>query len=422
MLTNYKSQCESKVKETVKELVKTATCNVVIPDWKDYGDIVKDGDRLVENQISNLSLENYQEFIAECKVEVSHALNAEYDESKVTGSTDKQGEAVSSQEEYQKAIERHLTDELNNPKNLELLLNKIKQSECAKYTQKSTLATTSTILYEHTCPTCKGDSEQQCTECRGQGEIRCGRCAGKGEYRCVDCGGRGEKKCSKCKGKGRCERCDGRGRIKYRNSDNYYECDRCKGSGKCYECNGKGTQWCSCAGGFKNCYECRGAGFIECPNCDGTTIAKCKTCNGTNKIIEIAQIQLSTTPKYTQSYADNVDELVKQAFEKHNIEAIANVTRTELRLDESQKRIVETYQAQIPFAKFNVSFSGKKFAWLVYGKNLNVQGEQGEMLQLAINELQKIAEKLSTKDTIWGLVVLIGLCYGIYRLVKWLFF
>lgn len=140
------------------------------------------------------------------------------------------------------------------------------------------------------------------------------------------------------------------------------------------------------------------------------------------KIIEIAQIQLSTTPTYTQSYAYNVDELVKQAFEKHNIESIANVTRTELRLDESQKRIVETYQAQIPFAKFNVSFSGKKFAWLVYGKNLNVQSEQGEMLQLAINELQKIVKKESIKVTIFVWVVLIGLCYGIYRLVKWLFF
>ncbi len=226
MLTNYKSQCESKV----KELVEIATGKVVFPDWKDKNDIVKDKDRFVKNKISNLSLENYQEFIAECKVEVSHALNAKYDESKVTGNTDKQGEVVSSQEEYQKAIERHLADELNNPKNLELLLNTIKQSEYAKYTQKSTLATTNTILYEHTCPTCKGDSEQQCTECRGQGEIRCRECAGKGEYRCGTCGGRGECKCYSCNGDGRCERCDGRGRKKYINSDDYYECDSCKGS------------------------------------------------------------------------------------------------------------------------------------------------------------------------------------------------
>lgn len=85
MLTNYKSQCESKVKKWIEDTI----------DEQQFKYLGKD-------KFENLALQDYQEFIVECKVEMSHALNAEYDESKVTGSTDKQGEAVSSQEEYQK--------------------------------------------------------------------------------------------------------------------------------------------------------------------------------------------------------------------------------------------------------------------------------------------------------------------------------
>lgn len=123
---------------------------------------------------------------------------------------------------------------------------------------------------------------------------------------------------------------------------------------------------------------------------------------------------------------DNADEPIKSIIGKNNsiydIVDIANITRTELRQDENAKRVVEIYQISVPFAKFNVSFGGQKFAWLVYGKNLSVESEQENMLQSCKNELQKIVKKESIQATIFAWVVLIGLCYGIYRLVKWLFF
>ena len=380
MLTNYKSQCESKVKKWIEDTI----------DKEQFKYLGKD-------KFENLALQDYQEFVVDCKVEVTHTLNAEYTEEKVAGNTDKQGEFVSSKEEYEKAIKQHLADELNSPKSLKLLFDTMKQNEYAQYTEKNIFATASTILYEHTCPTCKGNSEQRCTECRGQGEIRCWQCGGKGEYRCSKCNGKGEVECKECYGKGKekCWACKGSGEQRTLQGGTQ-RCNPCKGTGygrECSRCKGKGIVWCEgkgimwgdrCKGGFIECSRCYRTGFVKCSSCDGTTMVKCKTCNGTNKIVEIAQIQLTTTPTYTQSYADNVDEKLKQIIEntlQNGIADIANITRTELRQDESEKRVVEIYQIQMPCAKFNVSFGDKKFTWLVYGKNLQVEGEQVKMLQ-----------------------------------------
>ena len=161
--------------------------------------------------------------------------------------------------------------------------------------------------------------------------------------------------------------------------------------------------WCDrCKGGFIECSKCDTTGYIECPTCEGTTIATCETCRGTNKITKIAQICVTTTPKYAQSYQDGIDEKIKAFIEKHitqNIAEIANITRTELRQDEKERRVVEIYQIQVPFAKFNLTFDNQKIAWLVCGKNLQVETDTNEMLQaLKVYEVAQKAEKQRTQE------------------------
>ena len=382
MLTNYKSQCESVVKSWVSKSAER----------EKFKHISKD-------KFENLALENYQEFIAECKVEITHSLGVGYAQKIVAGSTDKQGVLVSSKAEYEKAVESHLAQESKNPQHLKLLFDEIKQSAYAQHSEKSTLLTTNAIIYEHSCQTCKGNTEQKCTECRGQGELRCDKCGGKGEYRCSWCDGRGEDKCSSCYGKGRCRICEGSGR-RYNNN----KCSWCEGSGKCDKCNGKGTVWCrKCKAGFIECRECDTTGYIECPTCEGTTIATCKACRGTNKITQIAQICVTTTPKYAKSYQEGIEEKIKAFIDKYEpqkLADIANITRTELRQDEKERCVVEIYQIQMPFAKFNVAFNGKKFAWLICGKDLQIEAETNEMLQAlkSYNTTQEIEKQRAEKE------------------------
>ncbi len=100
----------------------------------------------------------------------------------------------------------------------------------------------------------------------------------------------------------------------------------------------------------------------------------CTTCTGTSEVTEIAQICVQTTPNYTINCPENTDEKAKQIIDKYiisNNTDISNITRTELRQDE--KRVVESYQIQMPFAKFSVSFDNQKFDWIVCGKNLLVE-------------------------------------------------
>ena len=389
MLTNYKSQCESAVKSWVSKSAEK----------EKFKHISKD-------KFENLFLENYQEFIAECKVEITHSLGVGYAQKVLAGSTDKQGVLVSSKAEYEKAVESHLAQESKNPQHLKLLFDEIKQSAYAQHSEKSTLLTTNAIIYEHSCQTCKGNTEQKCTECRGQGEVRCDRCGGKGEYRCPKCDGRGEVKCSSCSGKGICGNCKGKGGRYYSYNGSYSECFKCKGSGKCDKCNGKGTVWCDkirCKAGSIECRECDTTGYIECPTCDGETIIICKACRGTNKITQIAQICVTTTPKYAKSYQEGIEEKIKAFIDKYEpqkLADIANITRTELRQDEKERCVVEIYQIQMPFAKFNVAFNGKKFAWLICGKNLQIEAETNEMLQAlkSYNTAQEAEKQRAEKE------------------------
>ena len=152
MLANYKSQCESVVKGWI---TKSA-------EKEKFKHISKD-------KIENLALEDYQEFVAECKVEITHTLGVGYAQKIIAGGTNKQGVLVSSKVEYEKAVESHLAQESSNPQHLKVLFDKIEQSAYAQHSEESVLLTTNAIIYEHSCPTCKGNTKQKCGDCRGTG-------------------------------------------------------------------------------------------------------------------------------------------------------------------------------------------------------------------------------------------------------------
>lgn len=135
----------------------------------------------------------------------------------------------------------------------------------------------------------------------------------------------------------------------------------------------------------------------------------CTTCTGTSEVTEIAQICVQTTPNYAISYPENTDEKAKQIIDKYiisNNTDISNITRTELRQDE--KRVVESYQNQMPFAKFSVSFDNQKFDWIVCGKNLLVEEGQDEMSQLF-----KAKRRAFILKIVLGIIAVLAVLWGI---------
>ena len=66
------------------------------------------------------------------------------------------------------------------------------------------------------------------------------------------------------------------------------------------------------------------------------------------------------------------------------------------------KEVFEIYNAKIPFAKFKVICNDKKFAWCVYGTNLQILRDDDMLncfLQSDINLLIEVSKKASRFDT-----------------------
>lgn len=390
MLTNYKQHCQSVVKKWIENAI----------DRRQRLEYVS------KDMFESIVLEDYQESIADYKLEVNITLDIRCDKGVVAGSTDKQGEIVYSQEEYQKAIDGHLANERDNPQHFKDFVNALKvdswyfddakiQNGIIEYKEeleyeKILNKNIHTILYKHTCHECKGSAKQKCDECKGQGEIRCSKCAGRGEYRCPECNGRGEVECDDygCRG-GKCIYCNGRG---YRENGN--KCWTCKGSGECQRCNGKGSLWCGCGNGYVKCHICRETGYVTCPTCEGETTVTCETCKGTNNIIEIANIKATITGNDTSlSFPDDIDEQMKQIIENNPDGIWGKETRT-LTYDEKQKRVVETYQIQVPFARYNITLNDEKFACLTLGLYSVYSG-----CFFSDEEEEKILQALKAMDT-----------------------
>lgn len=421
MLTNYKQQCQDLVKRWIEAVA--------------YEDSLMPKDIIKNIAIKKIVFEDYQESIFDYQIELSHTYRVHYTESVVAGEADKKGEITHSNGEYQKAIECHLANERNNPKLLTLLIENIKQKNSI-YDEQNKPSDVGVILYTHSCDTCNGNTEQKCEQCKGQGEVRCSDCGGKGEYRCPKCGGRGEVKCKECKGDGSCSKCRGRGYSGDR------ECYKCGGSGKCEKCNGKGIIWCEgstlidgldtfafyhkelirerirnkkeyeykCKGGFVECKECNRTGYKRCPTCGGTTIVTCETCEGTNKVTQVAQISVWMQTDYKEIFPSNVNEEQKEIikeYKKNEISNVANVTK--IKQEEKENRVIEIYQIQVPYAKFNLLFNDKKIAWSIFGTKPEIQNGVEETYQ-AFREFQWhniIFRKLTKKP------YLISICLGI---------
>lgn len=212
--------------------------------------------------LDNFTLQNYQEFVVDYKVEVTNTLSTTANKSIEAGGG-KSGELYHQEADFKRAIQEHLAKELSG-ENLRLLADELQKSAYGKFSETSTIRVANSVLYEHTCQTCKWQGEIQCPDCRGKGEFRCDMCAGKGEIRCSRCAGKGEIRCSVCGGKGAtmCRSCDGGGIY---SNDLSQICPFCKGSGSRY------------------CYSCNGAGFSKCSGCGSKGIYTCSTCNGATK-------------------------------------------------------------------------------------------------------------------------------------------
>lgn len=352
MLTNYKKNCE----EIIKGRLEFAT----------------------RYKFNDLQLENYKDFIVECNIEVVNTFSVTNTEMRVSGGN-KRGELYYRSSEYKQAIYNHIANERQNSENFQLLVNNIQNGSYAKYTTTSTLKRGATILCEYTCGKCNGKGDFKCDECRGKGEVRCSKCSGKGEVRCENCGGKGEYRCQDCKGTGN---------LNYRGNAEYKTCYYCHGTGTrdCSKCDRSGWLRCSsCSGGYKTCYKCK-----------GKTILICGSCDGSGSVTDIAEICIQTTPKYNITYPSDINEQVKNIIQSNmvvGIKDIADINRVDIKIDNENKKVIEVYKIQVPFAMFNLTFNDKQFDYIIYGKNLQIEKWHDDIVPTILeNDLKAIAK------------------------------
>lgn len=133
--------------------------------------------------------------------------------------------------------------------------------------------------------------------------------------------------------------------------------------------------------GWQTCSKCRGSTFVNCDVCD----AGMQT--------EITTIICSTEPKYQVIYPNNIDEKIKLAIEQVGVEKfeqIAEIQRNEIKALDSEKVVFERYEVSVPCAKFSIVIKGKKYEWLVYGKevrmldNGNIPVKNNALIVLAV--------------------------------------
>lgn len=230
------------------------------------------------------------------------------------------------------------------------LIDKISQGNYGKYNELSIIDKGDTLLYEYKCNKCRGNGEVKCDECKA-GQIKCNA--------------------SGCRN----------GKIE-----------------KTKQVNGKSQKY------YENCSKCHGSGFITCSRCGGTAWIKCWKCDATGFFTEVCQILMITNPQYKIIYTNDIDSGIKEAIERHcnnginypYLNSITNISRESLKQSSSKKYVWEKYNAKIPFVKFSVLFDDKKFAWFIYGTDLQIYENSGMLnaiLASDINALVKIANQ-----------------------------
>ena len=328
MLTNYKEKCKNLVKNYIEQKTKYKS--------------------------SNFTVEDYQEFIVDFKVEVTNELSVGYDKTIKAGSI-KGNEKYFKKADFSNALQHYIDKEFNRESNFQYLIDEISKGKYGKYDTEYTntlLKGDNTVLYEHYCPECKGEGQKRCYKCQN-GQIKCNA------YNCKN--GRVEKS----------KRVNGQKRT-------YYE----------------------------DCSKCRGKGLILCQKCGGSAVIECWTCETKGITTTIARILINTLPNYKVIFLDNADKDIQNAVTQWSLpklHLITNLKRESLQHSTSQKIVTEIYIAQIPFARFNVVYKNSgRFAWFVYGMDLQIL-KNGDMLNHLlssdINALLEVANKSFWCDT-----------------------
>lgn len=305
-------------------------------------------------ELNDIVLDDYKDFVADFSVEVINQFSVECSKTTRKGSVTSGDEMYYKKSEYQSAIQKHITREFNTERNFQHLIDEVQSGCYGKYNVYDIIDSGDTLLYEYSCNKCKGNGEVKCDKCKA-GQIRCNA--------------------SGCRN----------GKVE-----------------KTRQVNGKSKKY------YENCGKCRGSGFITCPKCKGTAWIKCENCNATGILTEVGRIVMVTHAQYKPIYLDDFDNTLKEAIEKYcydrllsyysyaKLAKITNIERESIKQSNSKKYVWEKYNAKIPFVKFSVLFDDKKFAWFIYGTDLQIYENSGMLnaiLASDINALVKIANQ-----------------------------
>ena len=305
-------------------------------------------------KLDNFTLEDYQEFIANFQVEVVNELVVSYNKEIIAGSINVGDRQVFfKQEEFMDALQYMIDKQIDNEANFKYLIDEISSGKYGKFKEEQTiLEDKKSILYEHYCRKCGGEGHKKCDK-----------------YDCIK--GQIECKNRDCKN----------GRVK-----------------KTRIVNGKKKEY------YEDCSQCRGKGSISCPRCKGSATLRCETCSGKGIATTIARVCVNVEPSYKIIYPENINQKIKNAIKRYEItelNSIARLKRETIQHDTTQKIVTEIYNAEIPFASFNVIYNDKKFTWLVCGTNLQVL-DDGKMLKHLLSSdadtLFELAKKISWHD------------------------
>lgn len=88
-------------------------------------------------------------------MEVTNTLSTTANKSIEAGGG-KNGELYHQEADFKRAIQEHLAKELSG-ENLGLLADELQKSAYGKFSETSTIRVANSVLYEHTCQTCKGE-------------------------------------------------------------------------------------------------------------------------------------------------------------------------------------------------------------------------------------------------------------------------
>lgn len=301
------------------------------------------------HRLDNLVLDDYKERTADFSMEVVNKFSVECSKNTRKGSV-RSNEIYYKKSQYLSAIQKEIQIEFDNEANFESLVSEISKGEYGKYDILGFIGIGNTFYYEYSCNKCKGNGEVKCDKCRN-GEVKCDKSG------CVN------------------------GRIRKTKREN--------GRDRTY---------------YEECSKCRGSGRITCIKCKGSAWIKCENCNATGVLTEVGEIKMLTYPQYKAIYPDNIDNEIKEVIEKHcdggskypQLGKITKIERESLKQSTSKKYVWEKYNATIPYAKFSISYNDEKFAWFIYGTNLQIYENSGMLnaiLSSDIVALVKIAKQ-----------------------------